>query len=94
MHLWIDEVEDRLFILVMSTCFQYVFAIEAIEKFFLHLLPIIHGTRLKVCVPIEGIALQGADKLFDEVIVICSNIVQFSMKCATFFFGLTLQSNC
>ena len=49
--------------------------IEAIEKFLLHLFPTINGTRLKVCVPIKGIALKGADKLFDEVVVVCPGIV-------------------
>ena len=76
----VDKVKDRQFILLKFVCkshhaYSTSCTIEEVEKFLLHSFPTISGTRLKVCVPIKGIALKGADKLFDEVVVVCPDIV-------------------
>lgn len=50
-------------------------AIETIEEFVFHWFQTINERRLMVRLPIESIDLKGAEKLFDQVISVCSNII-------------------
>ena len=62
----------------------------AIQKLSFHLLLTVNGLGLKISVPIKGIPLKGADKLFHKEISFCASIVTSFDEVGNVLFGISL----